>query len=505
MKIIKYVYILVLALVLNISFAFSQPKVVLDKVEINKTEAKDLDYIVISANDEIEFFYHLEIETDDKSPFRFVNVLKFKDQEYTKPTNTTSIKYSNLSEEIYYLSISALDPRNQWNAAPIDIKFKVDNREAKLIRDYAALKAENKTLKEKLKNAGENQKDNKLEDASFTNFSIFSFIIGAAVSAVVLVVLFLNKDKNTKHKRGKKKMENNQVTISKQEYDRIIVENTNLKSEIAALRSQIDALNNRSQELSSQNKDLKEKVDRLSEKKDELEELQKQKDDLFAMVIHDIKNPAGLIKSLVELLKSYDLSAVEQQEIIDDIVVTSSKIVSLSQEVTRILALESSALKLNIEDWDINMIIKDVSRRNSIASNNKSIEVLLDLPDMPFIPIDPQKVDEIIDNLVSNAIKFSPNKGKIKIASKKVGEFVEISVADNGLGLSQEDISRAFQRGVKLSNKPTGNESSSGFGLWIVKKLVEAHKGRVKITSALGKGSTFTILLPLVQEIENDE
>lgn len=135
-----------------------------------------------------------------------------------------------------------------------------------------------------------------------------------------------------------------------------------------------------------------------------------------------------------------------------------------------------------------------------IAPNNKQIEILTEYKDTPFIPIDAQKVDEIVDNLLSNAIKFSPKGGKIKVAIKKAGDFVEVSVKDNRLGLSQEDISKAFQRGVKLSASPTANEHSSGFGLWIVKKLVEAHKGRVKITSALGKGSTFTVMFPLVQE-----
>ena len=298
---------------------------------------------------------------------------------------------------------------------------------------------------------------------------------------------------------------NNRITTMDEQIDNaaneaLIKENADLKKEIEALRAQIDNLNNRSQELAVQNKELKEKADKLSSFNSELEELQKQKDDLFAMVIHDIKNPAGLIKSLVELLNSYDLSAVEQKEIIDDIVTTTNKIVTLSQEVTKILALESSAMHLNLDDYDISEIVKDVCKRNSIASNNKEIEILTEYKDTPFIPVDAQKVDEIIDNLLSNAIKFSPKGGKIKVAIKKAGDFVEVSVKDNGLGLSQEDISKAFQRGVKLSASPTANEHSSGFGLWIVKKLVEAHKGRVKITSALGKGSTFTVMFPIVQE-----
>ena len=498
MKSIKYLFLvfIMICLVQKANSQTSEVKIFLDAVKINseRIENFDINNIVMSSDDTIEFFYHVDNVIKEKTPFRFLNVLKFKDQEYTKATNTTSIKYSSLSQENYNLIISALDTRNKWNAQPLEINFRVNNREDSLLKKILEFK---KKLDETKNIKQENYRSDVFIKTKMSNFNVLSFIIGFVTSSIVLLSLFLTNRRKTKYIKGKRKMENSQVTISKQEYDKLIVENTNLKAEIAALRSQIDNMNTRSSELSNQNADLKESVEKLLAGKEEFEDLQKHKDDLFAMVIHDIKNPAGLIKSLVELLKSYDLTAVEQREIIDDIVETSSRIVSLSQEVTRILALESSALRLNIEDWDIREIVKDVHKRNSISASNKDIELLLDIREVPFIPIDPQKVDEVIDNLISNAIKFSPKNGKVKITAKKSDSFIEVSISDNGLGLSQEDISRAFQRGVKLSTQPTGNEPSSGFGLWIVKKLVEAHKGRVKITSALGKGSTFSVLFPI--------
>lgn len=499
MKTIKYLFVMAFCIFLQTDLYAqnSNARILLDAVKINseKIENLDLNNIVMSTKDTIEFFYHVENVTIEKTPFRFMNLLKYKDQEYSKATNTTSIKYVSLAEENYNLSITALDTRNVWNASPLVVNFRVSNREDSLIKTIANLK--NKLNSIKIENKQENSQLDVFTKTNASDFNILSFIIGFVASSIILVSLVLTNNKKNKNKKGKRKMENGQVTLSKQEYDKLIVENTNLKAEIAALRSQIDNMSARTSELSSQNADLKESIDKLQSSKSEFEELQKQKDDLFAMVIHDIKNPAGLIKSLVELLKSYDLSAVEQREIIDDIVETTSRIVSLSQEVTRILALESSALRLNVEDWDIREIVKDVHKRNQIAANNKNIDILLEVKDVPFVPIDPQKVDEIIDNLLSNAVKFSPKFGKVKITVKKSDNFVEVSISDNGLGLSQEDISKAFQRGVKLSAQPTANEPSSGFGLWIVKKLVEAHHGRVKITSALGKGSTFSVLFPI--------
>ena len=176
------------------------------------------------------------------------------------------------------------------------------------------------------------------------------------------------------------------------------------------------------------------------------------------------------------------------------------KIVNLSQEVTKILALESSSMMLNFEHADINEIVVDVFRRNSIAAHNKEIELLLDIsPEVQNARMDAQKIDEIIENLLSNAIKFSHIGGKIKITTKTEDNFVIVEISDNGLGLSEDDINRAFQRGARLSAQPTAGESSSGFGLWIVKKLVENHHGRVWVKSKLGVGSTFAFSIPLEQ------
>jgi signal transduction histidine kinase len=268
------------------------------------------------------------------------------------------------------------------------------------------------------------------------------------------------------------------------------------------LRGQIDALGMRGKELLEQNKELQESLNRLNNSKVELEELQKQKDELFTMIIHDIKNPAALIKNLVQLLRSYDLTATEQQEVIDDIVETTARIVSLSQEVSRVLALEGSRMTLDLEEVPINEIVEDIVRTNSINAEMKSIELVKELADdLPGVQVDPQKIGEILDNLISNAIKFTQKGGRVKVSSSFDGENVQIDISDNGLGLSESDINNAFQRGSRLSAKPTGSESSTGLGLWIVKKLIEAHHGHVWVKSALGKGSTFSISLPLKQPV----
>lgn len=283
-------------------------------------------------------------------------------------------------------------------------------------------------------------------------------------------------------------------------YDALLAENSRLKAELSNLRGQISALEARSRHLQQENRLLREQVERLSAKQEELEQLQEQKDTLFATLVHDIKNPALVIRSLVELLRSYDLSAQEQQEIINDIVETTTRIVELSQEISRILTLEAKVLQLDFQPVDIAELLRSVCRQNMPLAEQKSITLRQELePGLPPVPADPQRLEEVLDNLLSNAIKYSQKGATVVVRAYVRDSHMCLEVEDNGLGMSEEDVRNAFQRGVRLSTKPTAGEPSSGLGLWIVKRLVEAHNGSVRIRSALGKGTTVFVELPLEQ------
>lgn len=273
-----------------------------------------------------------------------------------------------------------------------------------------------------------------------------------------------------------------------------------LTEEVRSLRDQINALRTRAEDLGKQNKDLESQVQRLSNVKLELEELQKQKDELFAIIIHDMKNPASLIKNLVELLRGYDLNSQETQEVMADIVETTTKIVSLSQEFSKIMAMENAHLQIEPQKNDVGIIVESVCRRNSAAAEKKNIKIFADIPDnVTLAEFDSQKIEEVLDNLVSNAIKFSMSGSYVNVRIVPAKNNFTIEIEDKGLGLSEEDVKKAFQRGMRLSARPTAGEPSSGLGLWIVKRLVEAHNGSVWVKSTLGKGSTFGVILPYEQ------
>ncbi|MCE5305095.1 HAMP domain-containing histidine kinase [bacterium] len=281
----------------------------------------------------------------------------------------------------------------------------------------------------------------------------------------------------------------------------LLEENNKLKAEISELRTQIDTANIRASQLSTQNKELESKIESLIKTQESLEELSQQKDELFALIIHDIKNPAAIIKNLVDLLRSYDLTANEQIDIIQDIAETSQRILDLSLEVTLVLSIESGKMAMNFEKNAINNLIKDVVSKNQVIAKKKNIKLFEELPDnLPEVEMDYRRIREAIDNLISNAIKFTEENGTVRVRAFKEAGNITVEVSDNGLGLSEEDVEKAFRWGQTLSSTPTAGEPSSGLGLWIVKKIIDSHNGRVWIKSALGKGSTFAFSFPLKQD-----
>lgn len=496
--------------------------------------------LVISREDTILFNYGCRVSGGEKVPLLFNTRLtgKTRNQERQQTINSPQCSYIGLPEDSYNFYVQAVAPGN-WKASAVLVEFKVNNAEAwqrkqalynkdaaakKLMQISDSTKAAGikispaatmffmfiiggiivvgivfLILRLRSKRSTNQETENSVSKPSFSFFPIVKRL------SLRLITLFISRNK-TNDKFASQQLQNGvtmseQVSVGDQNNSELVAENNKLRAELASLRGQIDAMQTRSDELRKYNRDLEEKIERVSLKKQELEDLAAQKDELFAMVIHDIKNPAGLVKGLVELLRSYDLTANEQADVMNDLVETSRKIVSLSQEVCKIMALEAGQIRLSMEPWDITDILRSVHRRNDAAAKLKSIEVMLEIPqNLPEVEIDGQRIEEVIDNLLSNAIKFSHRGSSVRLRAKNESNTVIVEVSDNGLGLSEEDIKRAFGRGARLSAMPTAGEPSSGLGLWIVKRIVEEHEGRVWVRSALGKGSTFAFQLPLTHE-----
>jgi len=150
------------------------------------------------------------------------------------------------------------------------------------------------------------------------------------------------------------------------------------------------------------------------------------------------------------------------------------------------------------EQVDINRLIDEIKMTNDVYASKKNSQVNTELADdLPLVRADGFKVRQVLDNIVGNAIKFSPLGAQVMIRSQARSHDVLIEVVDDGPGLTPDDQANLFKRGVQLSNKPTGGESSSGIGLSLCKELIESAGGKIGARSNAGKGATFWFSLPV--------
>lgn len=271
-----------------------------------------------------------------------------------------------------------------------------------------------------------------------------------------------------------------------------------LKERIEKLQNSVSRMNIRANELESINADLEKAKKILEEKLINIEELHRRKEELFAMYIHDVKNPASAIKSFVNLIETYDLSLQEQREIMSTILNASDRIIRLSTVISQSIFHESNNFAAEFKYGSLNSAINHCIKNNVAKAKIKNQEINLSIDHtVPEIWMDKDKIIEAIDNLIDNAIKYSREHTSIQIKSYKDNGSVYVEVADEGPGLTSDDVKKAFQKGAKLSAKPTGDEISTGLGLWVVKMIVETHGGYTWVKSEAGHGARFGFKIPI--------
>jgi len=242
----------------------------------------------------------------------------------------------------------------------------------------------------------------------------------------------------------------------------------------------------------------------------ELKNANAMKNRMLSMVAHDLKNPLGGIQGLVSFLISDDrlTKYADIVESLDLMQKSSSSMLDLVKEILDSAALEIGRIQLNTDVVSIEDLVQAAVWQNKPSAEMKDQQLLLTSVDTAqnyFMTIaDSKRLSQVFDNLISNAIKYSPFSKPIEVTIKSYESNILISVADQGPGVSDEDKEKMFGYFQRLSAQPTGGESSSGIGLSIVKQIVELHNGKVWVESELGNGSTFFVSLPVIP-IDIDE
>ena len=434
-------------------------KVIINNKLIEEPFSSD---IIIEPGDEITFVFGKNYKYSTTSNLSFL--IDFNNGEIKKKITDNKITFAGLPEGIYNLSVQAfIDENNE--IIPTIVQFIV----RKKITPFAE-----KSI---------------LNLPPFAIYILFSVLVLELI--LILYLIFIKKDKKIIITEQEEYINLDQAySVLKKSYADLNSANKNLNFNIKKMERIIGNLEDANVELLNQKESLK-------EKKSQLEELHSQKDDLYAVAIHDLKNPAAAIKGLVQLLDDFDLTAQEQQEIMEGILASSESIFKLTEELSSSISDEKDQNSINLENASLKKIIDTVFTINSAYAHKKDIRLInRSSESLPNFLFDPNKIKEVLDNIINNAIKYGPKETEVRLEAYFTDTKVTIEISDNGVGLSDADMKKIFTKGGKLTPKPTGNESSSGLGLWIVKKLVEAHSGKVWVKSKEGKGTTFVVELP---------
>lgn len=231
-----------------------------------------------------------------------------------------------------------------------------------------------------------------------------------------------------------------------------------------------------------------------------IKKMDQMKSDFVSMVSHEIRGPLNsvLMQQKVILDELAGDITEKQREILTRASEKIKSLIDLSSELLDLSKMESGLINMEKEKLRLESIVADQISFYQSSAQEKSITLSLSsIPELPKVLANRMNMDEVLSNLIGNAIKYTPENGSVTVSAGVEGAFIKVSVTDTGLGIAPEDLEQIFTRFYRVKNEKTRYIIGTGLGLPIVKGIIEAHNGRIEVLSQEGRGSTFSVYLPV--------
>jgi signal transduction histidine kinase len=235
----------------------------------------------------------------------------------------------------------------------------------------------------------------------------------------------------------------------------------------------------------------------LERQNDQLRELDRLKDEFVALVSHELRTPLTSIRGYLELINEDTNLTEEQSRFLETIDRNAQRLQRVVGDLLFVAQVEAGKLSLEDGDVDLNSVVEEAADAARPVAGAKSISLVVDLGELPEIRGDRARLAQVLDNFISNAIKFTATGGSVSVATRVFQDNVEIIVSDNGMGIPANELPLLFQRFFRAERATSGAIPGTGLGLAIAKAIVTAHGGRIRVESEDGGGTTFQILLPV--------
>jgi signal transduction histidine kinase len=229
-------------------------------------------------------------------------------------------------------------------------------------------------------------------------------------------------------------------------------------------------------------------------------QLDQMKSDFVNMVAHELRSPLVSIRQLQSVLAEGLAGPLQAKQ--EDFVRRGMKkidtLLGLINDLLDVAKLEAGRLVQRQVPTDVGKIIAEMTALTAPRAKDQGITLSVSCDNLKPILADPKNIEEILNNLLSNALNYSPEGGEVKISARVLGDFMEIKVADQGIGIPPEEIPKIFEKFYRVKDPKTRQVTGTGLGLSIVKGIVEAHRGSIDVESTVRVGTTFRILLPVM-------